>query len=237
MTVSPVSLARWHVGRRLTYLSMVALLVGACSSASGASTAAQGASAGVPAAGSASATSAAGSASAEATSPAAPSAVGGAGLANPVGGPVGAPAGGGSGVTVAGGAVSGQAIAYPYPGYPGAPGLAPDHTIVVTGLGQATMAPDQSDRATAQQAALKAALADARSQADIVATATGATIEGVLSVSVSMSQGYCCAVPMAAGGAATGPGTSGTVVPMPIQPPSPPAPELDVTVTVAYRIG
>ena len=89
-----------------------------------------------------------------------------------------------------GSASSGVAIAYPYPGYPGTPGLAPDHTIVVTGFGRASMAADQSDRATAQQAALKAALADAKAQADTVATATGVTIQGVLSVSVSSSPGY-----------------------------------------------
>src|SRR5207247_7354620 len=38
----------------------------------------------------------------------------------------------GSGTTVSG--TAGAAIAYPYPVYPGTPGLAPDHTIIVTGF-------------------------------------------------------------------------------------------------------
>ena len=43
---------------------------------------------------------------------------------------------------------SGSAIAYPYFG--GAPGIAPDHTIVVTGVGQADIASDGSDHGAAQ---------------------------------------------------------------------------------------
>ena len=162
-------------------------------------------------------------------------------------------AGGGttsSGVAVAG---SAPAIAYPYPIYPGNPGLAPDNTIVVTGSGQADVRADMSDRASAQQQALTAALADARAQADVVARAVGVTISGVLSVSVSSGGTY--AVPMAAGaGSAPGatgvaPGAEGatpsvvrnaptTVVPVPAPLPLEPAmQQLMVSVTVANRIG
>jgi uncharacterized protein YggE len=124
-------------------------------------------------------------------------------------------------------------IAYPYPGYPGGPGLAPDNTIVVTGFGAAPLQPDLSDRATAQQTALNAALADAKAQADIVAGATGAKILGVLSVNVSSPQGFGGPVPFMVGGSSSAaPG-----VPVPGQPPLAPMPAFVVTVTVAYRIG
>jgi hypothetical protein len=161
----------------------------------------------------------------------------------------------GSGTTSSGVAVAGPApaIAYPYPIYPGNPGLAPDNTIVVTGSGQADVKSDMSNRASAQQQALSAALTDARSQADAVAHAVGVTITGVLSVSVSSGGTY--AVPMAAGaGAAPGatgvaPGAEGatpsvvrngptTVVPVPAPLPFEPATQqLMVSVTVAYRIS
>ncbi len=161
----------------------------------------------------------------------------------------------GSGTTSSGVAVAGSApaIAYPYPIYPGNPGLAPDNTIVATGSGQADVKSDMSNRASAQQQALNAALADARSQADAVAHAVGVTITGVLSVSVSSGGNY--AVPMAAG-AGTAPGATGvapgaegaapsvvrsgptTVVPVPAPLPYEPAmQQLMVSVTVAYRIG
>ena len=97
---------------------------------------------------------------------------------------VGAPAGlvtvtsGGSTATAV--AASG-AIAYPY--FPGSPGIAPDHTIVVTGVGQADMQSDGSDRAAAQKSALAAGLADAKAQADTIAADTGLSMSGVLSVS------------------------------------------------------
>ena len=60
---------------------------------------------------------------------------------------------------------SGTAIAYPYFG--GSPGVAPDHTIVVNGMGQADLKSDGSDRTAAQKNGLTAALADAKAQADI----------------------------------------------------------------------
>ena len=83
---------------------------------------------------------------------------------------------------------SGTAIAYPY--FAGALGVAPDHTIVVTGVGQADLKSGGSDRAAAQKSALGAALADAKAQADVIASATGLTISAVLSVSASVSPGY-----------------------------------------------
>ena len=79
-------------------------------------------------------------------------------------------------ITTGGGTVTsaGAAIAYPY--YGGSPGVAPDHTIVVTGVGQADLKSDGSDRAAAQKSALTDALADAKAQADVIASGTGLTI-------------------------------------------------------------
>jgi hypothetical protein len=156
---------------------------------------------------------------------------------------VGAPAqiGGAIGTTGAatsGGGTSTAAIAYPFPGYPGTSGVAADHTIVVTGVGDAAIKADGSNHATAQRAAMAAALADARAQADLVAQATGVTIKGVLSVSVASGQMY--AYPMAAGAEGSAPGAApgGTTVTPPgpavIQPV---APRLGVSVTIAYQIG
>jgi len=142
-------------------------------------------------------------------------------------------------VTVGGGAAasSGTAIAYPYFG--GTPGVAPDHTIVVTGAGQADLKSNGSNRAAAQKTALAAALADAKAQADVIAADTGLSISGVLSVSASMSPGYgvmpmtgavtptCIeAVPAPANGKATLPST---VCP-PVQQ------TLSASVTVAYSV-
>jgi Protein of unknown function (DUF541) len=203
-----------HLGRHVGFIAAVALLAGACTNASGA---------------------AAPQAAAPASASADPSASSSAVTTGPVAAPVGMPGSGGPIIVGPGGAGGGMAIAYPYPGYPGTPGLAPDHTIVVSGFGQAPMAPDQSNRAATQQVALKAALADAKAQADLVATATRVTIQGVLSVSVSSSQGFIGPVPMMVGaqpGAAPGPG-----VPTPGQPQIAPVAVLAVTVTVAYRIG
>jgi hypothetical protein len=140
-------------------------------------------------------------------------------------------------MTFSGSASGGVAIAYPYPGYPGGPSLAPDHTIVVTGFGQAPMAPDQSNRGATQQEALKAALGDAKAQADLVASTTGVTIKGVLSVSVSSSEGFTGPVPLMMPGGQTGPGSSGPVAPVPVPPQIAPTPEITVTVTIAYQIG
>jgi Protein of unknown function (DUF541) len=145
---------------------------------------------------------------------------------------VGAPSVG-SGAGVAAGpatgiASTGTAIAYPYPG---SPGLAPDHTIVVTGVGQANLAADGSGRATATKAALTAAVADAKAQADLVASTLSVSITGVLSVSSSVSDyGQIYAVPMMGGSTAPG-----APVPAPTNGVS--LPQLSVTVTVAYSIG
>ena len=126
-------------------------------------------------------------------------------------------------------AVAGAAIAYPYFG--GTPGLAPDHTIVVTGAGQADMKSDGSNRAAAQKTALAAALADAKAQADVIASATGLSISGVLSVNASVSP-YGVAMPMVA--------TPDTAPNAPVPAPGKivVSPEvLGVSVTVAYRVG
>jgi Protein of unknown function (DUF541) len=216
MDISRASWTRSQIGRHVVLAGAAALLVAACAAGSGASA--------PPLADSAPAITG-------------PTAATGAAPVPPVGGPVAAPGSGTSSVTGTATASGGVAIAYPYPGYPGAPGLAPDHTIVVTGFGRAPVAADLSDRATAQQAALKAALADAKAQADFVASATGVTIQGVLSVSVSSSQGYFGPVPLVEGGAQSGSSSAAPGAPVPIQPPVMPTPEFDVTVTVAYRIG
>ncbi len=150
-------------------------------------------------------------------------------------------------------ASSGTAIAYPY--YPGPSGIAPDHTIVVTGVGQAAMQSGGSDRASAQKSALAAALGDAKVQATEIASATGLTISGVLSVSASVGPNYGI-VPMAANGSSSGsasgeptcviamPGSgpsasAGIVPPVPACVPvtSPPYQQiLSVSVTVEYAV-
>jgi hypothetical protein len=171
----------------------------------------------------------------------------GAAPAAPAGAPVvvaiGPPAqtGSGTGTTgtaVSGGMASNAAIAYPYPGYMGTSGVAADHTIVVTGIGDGAIKADGSNRTSAQRTALAAALADAKAQADLVAQATGVTIHGVLSVSVASGQTY--AYPLAAGveGSAPGATPGGTT----ITPPEPArvqpvGPQLEVSVTIAYQIG
>jgi len=146
-------------------------------------------------------------------------------------------------VTTGGGAVasSGAAIAYPYFG--GSPGVAPDHTIVVTGVGQADLQSDGSNQAAAQKSALAAALADAKAQADVIAADTGLTISGVLSVSASVSPGYGV-MPMT--GAVTPPcvvavpgsgplATAKTTLPQTVCPPTYQQ-TLSVSVTVEYRV-
>jgi hypothetical protein len=143
-------------------------------------------------------------------------------------------------ITTGGGTVTsaGTAIAYPYSG--GSPGVAPDHTIVVTGVGQADLKSDGSDKAAAQKSALTAALADAKAQADVIAADTGLTISAVLSVSASASPSYGV-MPM------TGAGTPTCVVPMPAtgsgkvilpQPVCPPTYQqtLSASVTVEYSV-
>ena len=123
---------------------------------------------------------------------------------------------------------SGSAIAYPF--FVGSPGVAPDHTIVVTGVGQAGVQSDGSDRASAQ----KTALADAKAQATEIASATGLSISGVLSVSAAISPSYGV-MPMA--GSASGSGPSQPVspvapLPQPVYPQS-----LSVSVTIAYIVN
>jgi hypothetical protein len=126
---------------------------------------------------------------------------------------------------------AGAAIAYPYPVYAGTPGLAPDHTIVVSGTGQSAEASDGSDHAAAEHRALVAALADAKAQADTVAATTHVTISGVLSVAVNNSMTYGGPIPLPAAGAATG----GPEQPVPA--PTEPTPSLEVVVTVQYSIS
>jgi hypothetical protein len=215
MTIPRIRSTGSRIGRQVGLIGAAVLLITACAAATGAGVS--------PSAGAA--------ATGSGSTPTAAGATVGAGA------PVGVSGNPTSVATVAGAVSSGMAIAYPYPGYPGSPGLAPDHTIVVTGFGQAPMAPDQSNRSAAQQEALKTALADAKAQADLVASTTGVTIKGVLSVSVSSSQGFIGPVPMMMGGGQTGSGSSGPVAPVPVPPQLAPTPMLTVTVTIAYRIG
>jgi hypothetical protein len=171
---------------------------------------------------------------AAATPPAAPS-VPSSGIA--IGAPAALPP-----ITTGGGAVTsaGTAIAYPYFG--GSPGVAPDHTIVVTGVGQADLQADGSNQAAAQKSALAAALADAKAQADVVAAGTGLTISGVLSVSASVSPGHGV-MPLVANGAGTPtcvapvpvPGNGTTTLPQPVCPPTYQQ-TLSASVTVEYSV-
>jgi hypothetical protein len=137
----------------------------------------------------------------------------------------------GSSGTVGGSASSG-AIAYPFPGYVGISGVAPDHTIVVVGNGESPLKADGSNRAAAQRDAVAAALVDARALADAAARAAGVSITGVSSISVSVGESYLGVLPM------TGTTEPNIVPGAPALPvPTPAAPVLSVTVTVAYRIG
>jgi Protein of unknown function (DUF541) len=131
----------------------------------------------------------------------------------------------------AGGTVANGAIVYPYPGFAGITGVAPDHTIVVVGSGQAALKDDGSDRAAAERVALAAALVDARALADDAAAAAGVSISGVSSISVSVGESYFGVLPM--NGVAQPNSLPGAPA---IAVPSPAAPQLSVTVTVAYRI-
>jgi hypothetical protein len=150
-------------------------------------------------------------------------------------------------ITTGGGTVTsaGTAIAYPYFG--GSPGVAPDHTIVVTGVGQADLQSDGSNQAAAQKSALTAALADAKAQADTIAADTiaadtGLTISGVLAVSASVSPGYGV-MPLVANGAGTltcvvpvpVPGSGKTTLPQPVCPPTYQQ-TLSASVTVEYSV-
>ena len=168
------------------------------------------------------------------------------------GGAIGAPAalpaittGGTTGTMVAS---SGTAVGYPY--FPGSPGVAPDHTIVVAGVGQAEMQSDGSDRAAAEKTALGMALTDAKTQATEIASATGLSISGVLSVSASVSPSYgivlmagpssASGTPTCVPGAPVG-GAQPTANPL-LQPVCPPLSQpvyrqsISVSVTVEYRV-
>lgn len=127
------------------------------------------------------------------------------------------------------GAVAGGAIAYPYVG---GVGIAPDHTIVVTGTGWASLASDGSNRTAAERGAIGAALADARAQADVVASGAHVTIDGVLSVSLSVSPYVVypmgVAEPSTSGKVGATPPTAVNVPPGPTQ--------LSASATVAYTI-
>jgi hypothetical protein len=157
------------------------------------------------------------------------------------GGAIGAP-GALPPITTGGGTVaaSGTAIAYPYFG--GSLGVAPDHTIVVTGVGQADLKGDGSTLAASQRSAITAALADARAQADVIASDTGLTISGVLSVSASVSRGYGV-MPLVANEAVTPPctvpmpvpGSGKAVLPQPVCPPTYQQ-TLSASVTVEYSV-
>jgi uncharacterized protein YggE len=106
---------------------------------------------------------------------------------------------------------------------------------VVTGVGQAPVAADGSDRAAAQRAAIDAAIADAKAQADAVAHTAGTTISGVLSVSVSIGPGYPVppGIEAPVAGAALASGRPTTVPPQPPEHPT----VLTASATVAYLIG
>lgn len=150
------------------------------------------------------------------------------------------PVGTASSAGAAGSGSANMAIAYPYPGLGGSAGLAPDHELVVSGTGWATVKIDLSDRATAQRSALAAALADAKQQAQAAAADAGVTLGGVVSMSVSVGGGY--ALPMgvieAPDTAPSGAGTT-SVPPVPgaTGPSNPTTEQLEVTVTVAYTIS
>jgi hypothetical protein len=146
------------------------------------------------------------------------------------------PGSAGGGTVAGGGASNGNASSgiatYPYLGYVGTGTVAPDHTIVVVGSGQASLKADGSNRAAAESEAVAAALLDARRLADAAAHAAGVSITGVSSISVSVGESYLGVMPM------TGSGEPNTVPGAPaLTVPSPAAPALNVSVTVAYRIG
>ena len=149
--------------------------------------------------------------------------------------PDGSATGGGSGSAAASGA-----IAFPYPVVGGSAGLAPDHQLVVSGTGWATVKSDLSDRSRAQRTALAAALADAKSQAQAAASDAGVTLGGVVSISISVGGNYFMPMgvaesplsgPSTGGATAVPPATTGSA------PSTPTSEQLAVTVTVAYSIS
>jgi len=133
-------------------------------------------------------------------------------------------------------------VAYPYPVFGGSAGLAPDHELVVSGTGTATMQADGSDRAAARRTALAAAMADAKSQAEAAASDAGVTLGGVVSLSVSVGGD---SIGVMSTGVASPPvpvNSTGVATPVPpvnagSAPSEPTTEELEVTVTVAYGIS
>ena len=139
-----------------------------------------------------------------------------------------------------GGAAASGAIAYPYPVLGGSAGLAPDHQLVVSGTGWATVRADLSDRSRAERTALAAALADAKAQAQAAASDAGVTLGGVVSMSISVGGNYFMPMgvaesplsgPSSGGATAVPPATTGSA------PSTPTSEQLGVTVTVAYSIS
>lgn len=138
-----------------------------------------------------------------------------------------------TGFANSGTSTTGSAIAYPvFPSYPGTPGVAPNHTIVVTGFGQADLAADGSGRAEATKKALAAALADAKGQADLIATTLSIPITGVVSVSSSVGDYGPVPYGVPQMGGSTGPGQ-----PVPGPAVAVALPQISVAVTVEYGIG
>ncbi len=146
------------------------------------------------------------------------------------------------GSTGSGSATTNAAIAYPYPALGGSAGLAPDHELVVNGTGEATVKTDLSNRAAAQRSALAAAIADAKAQAESAAADAGVRLGGVVSLSVSVGGGSIGILPMGASAPGTGaiapdgttsvPPAAGGSAPI-----LPATEQLEVTVTVAYSIS
>lgn len=95
-----------------------------------------------------------------------------------------------TGSGTASGASTGTSVAYPGSLYPGSLAAAPEGTIMAGGTGTADMKTNGSDRASALAKATTAALADAKSQAQAVATSMGVSLKAVYSVTVSTQDGY-----------------------------------------------
>jgi len=168
-----------------------------------------------------------------------------------------------AGPGTASGVGGGTAVAYPGPIYPGSLGAAPEGTILAGGSGTADMKSDGSDRASALPKATTAALADARAQAQAVATSMGVALTSIYSVTVSTADSYAyavpdCVVPPAApgalqsgsategSGAAPNAGASGApaIAPVPLptvcsytKSTAPASAQLVVTVVVAYKFA
>jgi hypothetical protein len=148
-----------------------------------------------------------------------------------------------NGIATGGSSGSGSAssaLAYPYPGFGGSVGLAPDHELVVSGTGWATVKADLSDRGTAQRTALAAALADAKAQAQAAAADASVNLGGVVSMSISVGGNYLMPMgvaeppllaPSTGGATSVPPATTG------LAPSTPTSEQLEVTVTVAYGIS